>query len=164
MRVRFGAWHSVRTSPAETVKSAPWGGRNLAACTNHVGRVANKLKALPFTNVVRDGDDGVDVVFDEEHFEEVARIMKPQKRRRLSASEREKRTRRLQEYWGHRAMATSSVASLCKLTPQPPGPRFSKLPGPVLLAVYGRRHPRGHPTPGGRHRPPIASPPPRSRF
>ena len=61
--------------------------------------MANKLKALPSTTVAQDGDDGATVVFHARHFDEVARIMKPRKRRRLSASERQKRAERLQEYW-----------------------------------------------------------------
>lgn len=54
------------------------------ASTNASGAVAKCLKALPFTEVVQDGSDGSNVTFDLEHFDEVAQIMKPRKRRRLS--------------------------------------------------------------------------------
>ena len=80
----------------------PAGGRDLVACTNHLGPVANLLKALPFARMVQDGDDGSNVVFDVDHFEEVARIMKPRKRRRLSPEEKAIRTKRLQEYWANK--------------------------------------------------------------
>ncbi len=100
--------------PCRNGEICPWGGRKLAACTNHTGSVANKLKALPFAIVAQDGDDGANLVFDVKHFEEVARIMKPRKRRRLSALERERRVRRLQKYWDDkrqvRALAEANVA------------------------------------------------------
>ena len=60
----------------------PWGGSNLAACTDRPGRTVNRLKALPFTTVAQDGTDGANVVFDVAHFDEVAEIMRPRKRRR----------------------------------------------------------------------------------
>ena len=67
----------------------PWGGNNLAACTARPGRIAGNLKRLPFTEVVQDGDDGANVVFAVEHFDEVAEIMKPRKRRRVSETLRQ---------------------------------------------------------------------------
>ena len=88
--------------PCRNGEIYPWGGRNLAAGTNRTGPVANKLKALPFTTVAQDGDDGANIVFDVMPFEEVTRIMKPRKRRRLSALEKETRVRRLREYWAHK--------------------------------------------------------------
>ena len=66
----------------------PWGAENLAACTKTAGSVAKRLKALPFTTVIQDGDDGANVMFHVKHFDAVARIMKPCKRRRLSAEHR----------------------------------------------------------------------------
>ncbi len=80
----------------------PLGGRDLVACTNHLGPVANVLKSLPFTRMAQDGDDGCNIQFDVKHFDEVARIMKPRRRRRLSPEERAKRIKRLQEYWAHK--------------------------------------------------------------
>ncbi len=55
----------------------PWGDSALAACTNTNGSVATRLRKLPFVTVVQDGDDGVNAVFDVEHFNEIAKIMKP---------------------------------------------------------------------------------------
>jgi len=67
----------------------PWGGQTLAACTDNAGRIAKKLERLKFTTMAQDGDDGVNILFHGDHFEEVAQIMRPRRRRRLSASQRE---------------------------------------------------------------------------
>ncbi len=58
-----------------------WGGNLLVASTRGLGSVAIRLKALPFAQVVQDGSDGVNVTFALEHFDAVAEIMKPRKRR-----------------------------------------------------------------------------------
>jgi len=57
----------------------PWGRSTLAACTDKAGGVARRLKALPFTTVAQDGDDGANILFDMEHFEAVAEIIKPKR-------------------------------------------------------------------------------------
>ena len=88
--------------PCRNGQICPWGGRNLVACTNRLGPVANKLIALPFTKVVQEGGDGANMSFDLEHFDEIARIMKPRRRRRLSPDERVRRVQRLHEYWAHK--------------------------------------------------------------
>ena len=62
----------------------PHGGNMLAASTDKAGRTARKLKALPGVIVHQDGDDGVTVLFPMERFDEVAAIMLPKRRRRLS--------------------------------------------------------------------------------
>lgn len=60
----------------------PWGGSNLAACTDRPGQIVGRLKRLDFTTVVQDGDDGANITFDAEYFEVVAEIMRPRKRAR----------------------------------------------------------------------------------
>ena len=75
-----------------------WGDDLLVASTRTPGPVATKLKALPFAQTAQDGSDGVNVVFPVEHFEEVAEIMKPRKRRRLSAEQRAANIERLAKY------------------------------------------------------------------
>jgi hypothetical protein len=45
---------------------------------------------LPFTTTAQDGTDGATVVFDVEHFEAVAEIMQPRRRRRLSPEARQR--------------------------------------------------------------------------
>jgi hypothetical protein len=70
----------------------------LAACTNTAGPVAKRLKALPFTTVAQDGADGATVLFDVEHFDEVAEIMKPRRRYRVSGEEARRRAERIAKY------------------------------------------------------------------
>ncbi len=75
-----------------------WGGERLAACTRRSGQIVKRLMSLPFTEVVQDGDDGANVVFHADHFEEVAKIMRPRKRRRLSEEQRRQAAERLRKY------------------------------------------------------------------
>ena len=56
----------------------------MAACTAKSGTVAKRLRALPFVSVVQDGTDGINAVFDVYHFDTVAEIMQPRRRRRLT--------------------------------------------------------------------------------
>ncbi len=68
---------------------APWGQNLLAACTRKGGPIANRLKRLPFATVAQDASDGVNVVFHVEHFAEVAKIMRPRRRRQLTEAQRQ---------------------------------------------------------------------------
>jgi hypothetical protein len=76
----------------------PQGGDLLAASTNHRSRVATRLIELPGVTVVQDGSDGVNVAFPIAAFEQVAAVMKPRKRRKLSAKERAERDARLKRF------------------------------------------------------------------
>lgn len=76
--------------PCQYGAICPWGDDNLAACTKAAGRIASRLKALSYTRVVQDGDDGANIVFPVAHFDEVASIMLPRRRRRLSPEARER--------------------------------------------------------------------------
>jgi hypothetical protein len=58
-----------------------WGNNLLVARTSSSGTVAMKLKRLSFAEIVQDGTDGVNVTFNVQHFDEVAAVMKPRKRR-----------------------------------------------------------------------------------
>jgi hypothetical protein len=69
---------------------SPWDDKRLAACTSRPGSVAKRLKALPFAETVQDGDDGANIVFHVDHFAEVAKIMRPRKRKRLSEEHKRK--------------------------------------------------------------------------
>lgn len=66
----------------------PHEGDMLAASTDKRGRVAAALVALDFITVLQDGDDGVNVAFHVNHFEEVAALLKPRRKRHLSETER----------------------------------------------------------------------------
>lgn len=66
----------------------PWGGRKLAAATNNAGPIARKLAKLPGVTVAQDGCDGVTVLFDMADIAQIAALMQPRRRRRLSESRR----------------------------------------------------------------------------
>jgi hypothetical protein len=89
---------------------SPWGGDKLAACTAKAGSMAKRLKSLPFATVAQDGDDGANVVFAVEHFEEVAAIMKPRRRRRLSEAQRAAAAERLRKYQPAKGQSVRNVA------------------------------------------------------
>ncbi|NQT16723.1 MAG: hypothetical protein HQ582_28455 [Planctomycetes bacterium] len=76
----------------------PWGGTQLAACTRRPGQIVNRLKALQFTTAAQDGDDGANILFDVEHFDRVAEIMRPRRRRRMSEERRREAAERLRKY------------------------------------------------------------------
>ena len=76
--------------PCQHGHICPWGGDILAACTDRRGPVAKRLTESGHTEVWMDGDDGVNVKFHVDDFEEIAAIMKPRKRRRLSPEHRQK--------------------------------------------------------------------------
>jgi hypothetical protein len=84
--------------PCQHGEICPWGDENLAACTSKAGSVAKRLKALPYTTVAQDGDDGANVVFPVGHFDEVVAIMKPRRRRRLSEGQRAAAAEHLRKY------------------------------------------------------------------
>jgi len=90
----------------------PWGGTRLAASTYKNGPVASKLRKLPFVDLAasRDGDDGVDAVFDVAHFDEVAAIMKPRRRRRLTPEQRQAATERLTQYQPAKGQSVQDLA------------------------------------------------------
>jgi hypothetical protein len=68
----------------------PHGGECLAASTTHRGPLANQLAALSCVRVVQDGDDGVNAVFHIDDFDQVAAVMKPKRRRKLSSDHAKK--------------------------------------------------------------------------
>jgi hypothetical protein len=74
--------------PCQHGHIGPWDGTLLAACTDKAGGIAKRLKSLSFTTVAQDGTDGANIVFDVEYFDQVASIMKPRKRRRLSEAQK----------------------------------------------------------------------------
>ena len=59
----------------------PFDDSHFVACTNHRGPIVNQLMAIPSARMWQDGDDGVNIIFDIDHFEEVVEVMKPRKRR-----------------------------------------------------------------------------------
>lgn len=75
-----------------------YGGALLGASTDRRGPIANQLAALPCVRVVQDGDDGINVVFHVRDFAQVAEVIKPRRRRRLSAEKHAEQSERLRRY------------------------------------------------------------------
>ena len=96
-----------------------WGDDLLVACTNSAGAGATRLKALSFAEVAQDGTDGVNVTFPLEHFDEVAEVMKPRKRRRLSEEQRARLVEAGAKYRFSRGAQSDSEGPVCDGTGVP---------------------------------------------
>ena len=69
----------------------PHGGDRLAASVDGHPNVAGALRRLPCCRVHQDGDFGeLTVLFDVADFDKVVQIMRPRRRRQVSAAERER--------------------------------------------------------------------------
>ena len=91
-----------------------WGDNDLVACTTRNGATASKLRKLPFARVAQDGSDGVNVVFDLKHFDEVAEIMKPRRRRQLSEQEKQRLIEMGAKYRYSAGAQSDSGAPVCE--------------------------------------------------
>jgi hypothetical protein len=67
----------------------PWGGNRLAFSTNTRGGTAKVLTSLPFVQMEQDAEDGYTLTFAVGHFDEVAQLAKPKRRRRLTSDHRQ---------------------------------------------------------------------------
>ena len=76
----------------------PWGSSTLAASTNKRGPTAKKLGNLDFATVHQDGSDGMTVLFPVERFPEVAKLMKPRRRRQMTEEQRLAAAERLAKF------------------------------------------------------------------
>ena len=74
------------------------GRQYLGVSTTHRGPIANRLLALPCVRLVQDGDDGVNAIFHVDDFDQVAGIMLPKRRRKLSDEQRAEQVERLRDY------------------------------------------------------------------
>ena len=84
------------------------GDQMLGASTKSRGPTAKRLSALLCVRVVQDADDGINVIFDAADFDAVAEIMKPRRRRRLTA---EHKAKLAQSNLGHRFTPASGARS-----------------------------------------------------
>ncbi len=80
------------TIPCQHGHVYPHGDGLLGASTDRRGKITNRLAALSCVREQQDGDDGLNAVFDVDNFDEVATIMKPKRRRKLSPEHRAKLT------------------------------------------------------------------------
>ncbi len=88
----------------------PHGGNQLAASTKVAGGIARTLKALTFTTLHQDGADGVDVIFPIDRFDEIAAVMKPRKRRRMTEAAKRQAADRLRQYQFTKGQCPASAA------------------------------------------------------
>lgn len=88
----------LQVIPCQHGHLCPWGSDLLAASTNGRGVIAKRLKALPFVTVEQDGSDGVNASFPVDHFDEVAKIMKPKRKRPPRTEAQLLATERLRKY------------------------------------------------------------------
>ena len=76
----------------------PWSKNHLAACTSKAGAIAKRLAALHCVQVVQDGADGINAVFQVEHLAEVLKLMRPRRRRTMTAEQKQQAAERLSKY------------------------------------------------------------------
>jgi hypothetical protein len=67
----------------------PWGNTRLAASVDGHPLIGAALKRLTCCELVQDGSDGQTFVFEAEHFADVAKIMRPHRRRQVSEDQRQ---------------------------------------------------------------------------
>ena len=98
LRAMYGHKHRVDREPPATSWHDPWshripckhghiyphGDALLGFASRYLGPVAYRVAALPFTTVEQVGDDGMNISFPVDRFDEVTRIVKPRRRRELS--------------------------------------------------------------------------------
>lgn len=77
----------------------PFGGDLLAVEIDGRPRTAKRLEQLEGVTLYQDGDREKTFVFHVGLFPEVARIVQPRRKRRLSAEQRRKAAERLRKYW-----------------------------------------------------------------
>ncbi len=68
----------------------PWTETELAACTDRPGNIPNRIANIKGTKVHQYGDDGSNILFPLDVFDQVAEIMQPRKRRQISDAERKR--------------------------------------------------------------------------
>jgi hypothetical protein len=76
----------------------PHGGNLLAVSTDRRGIMARRLMALGCLTVAQDGSDGINATFPVEAFDQVAAIVRPKRRRRLTPEHRAAATERLRRF------------------------------------------------------------------
>jgi hypothetical protein len=112
LREMFGDRYRMALEPPARTWNAQWyhlivcryghiypHGRNLLGfASNRCGAVANRVAALPYATVTQNGSDGMNITFPVEHFNEVAAIVHPRRRRRLSDEQRAKSVSNLRRF------------------------------------------------------------------
>jgi hypothetical protein len=148
---REDAWLLVVPCTGRRGHFFPFGGRRIGVSSDRPG-VTRKLKALGYCTLVQDGTDGALFHFDVDHFEQIASIMKPKRRRRMSAAQRAEGTERLKKVNAKRtAVKAPNVAGEERtVAKQPAAPRPSRQPAaaPPLRDRRGDRPKQPRPVSG----------------
>ena len=76
----------------------PHGGELLGVSTNTKGRTTKKIRELACTTVVQHSDEGVNATFHIDDFDQVAKVMKPLRRRQWTDEQREAQRRRAADH------------------------------------------------------------------
>lgn len=99
----------------------PHGGQQLAWSSRTTGSIASKVLALPFVIPHQQGDDGVTVLFDAQHLEEIAAIVKPKlkpPKRVMTPEQKQKAVERIAKYKFLPQKKTVSEEPECVASPQ----------------------------------------------
>lgn len=73
----------------------PHGKNLLGVATNKRGGIAQKLRKIPGVQVVQDGDDGINAIFHVDLLDQVAAVIKPRRRRRMTEEQKANAVARL---------------------------------------------------------------------
>lgn len=102
LRAEFGAKWRIELDPAARGRwSDPWNYKVacrhghlfpvsdclIGVATDRPGVIVRKLRSIDGLEVVADGDDGVNAVFPRDCIQAVARVMKPRRRRQVTAAQ-----------------------------------------------------------------------------
>jgi len=107
------AWLMVL--PCANGHIGPWDETRLAAYA--IRGHARAIRTLPFVELWQEGSDGFTVLFPVERFEEVARIMRPRRRRVLSPEAKKRLAQRVAKYRFRPAVRARFEARVC--VPEP---------------------------------------------
>lgn len=122
LRDLYGATYHIRREDPAATFADPWhhiipcrhghiyphGGQLLAFASRRCGGVARRVAALPFAVVLQSGDDGMNIAFPAERFAEVAEIVRPRRRKVMSAEHRAAAIESLRRFRQGAALKASS--------------------------------------------------------
>jgi hypothetical protein len=89
-------WYMIL--PCQKGHIFPHGDNLLGVATNSRGPVVKRLQAIRGLRILQDGDDGINAVFLVDVFEDVAKVMNPRRRRRLSPEQKAQAVARLRKH------------------------------------------------------------------
>ena len=82
--------------PCRFGRISPWTETELAASVDAHPNIAAAIRKLPFTRIVQDGDHGeLTAAFTVDHFDKVAEIMRPHRRRQWTDEQRQELSERM---------------------------------------------------------------------